>query len=405
MLLSVRESPLFSRANYNWPRSSSIPHEREFARMAFWSSEKIAGHVRQCTVDLAGFRISVVSESDHPFVAACFEAVSKFKSLRNLSCSFYSLDGPEIEIPALRVDELSSLKSLHVNGARLVPSTSKSIGLRIGDCTYTQMPKYLPQEQMASSPSYLSFFDPSCLRRLYLETGSMADINYFLADKLAMAPFWHLRVLKLRLVAFRTTLAHVHAWISPFPAVDDLTLDIECGDGPVPSTPLASQLRAYKGSMPCIRGIDLRSTLLRTLTADRDGDAGSLLHILQMSGSTASTSITSLTIRVFFEDLMAGSVLRDTLLFFPNLRTLTMMVPCDRRSLRRHLSAEPFLRELVERLATVLTVVPALEEMVLDWRFRYKHWKKSWKDIIPSAEELEPMLLPALPSLRHISSI
>ncbi|KAF8181140.1 hypothetical protein K438DRAFT_1841268 [Mycena galopus ATCC 62051] len=373
--------------------------EQEFARVAFWSSEKITGYVRQCTVDLAHTRISVVSESAHPFVAACFEAVSKFRNLRHLSCRLSSL-GPDIEMPALRVEELSSLKSLHIHSARLAPPTSESIRLKLEDFTYTYIPPLLSQGQTASSLPYLSFFDPSRLCRLHLTSLSMSGIDLFLADKVAMASFRNLRVLELGHVRV-TTMAHLHACISPFPAVDDLTLDLDqCEVGPIPSTPLIPHLRAYKGSMAFIHGIDLRGTLLHTLALTKsDCDAGSLLRMLQMGGSTLSTSIAFLTVRVSFGDLTAGSVLRDTLLFFPNLQTLTMMVSSDLRLFRRALLAEP--RSLiVERLVTILTVVPVLEEMVLDWQL----WSRSWNNIIPSTKELETMLLPALPSLRHVSS-
>ncbi|KAF8181149.1 hypothetical protein K438DRAFT_1976249 [Mycena galopus ATCC 62051] len=103
---------------------------------------------------------------------------------------------------------------------------------------------------MASPFPYLPFFDPSCLRRLHLESESMVDIHYFLADILAMASFRDLHVLEPRIDGLGTSMAALHVCISAFPAVEDLTLYIiRCQMGPVPSTPLAPQLRAYKSSM------------------------------------------------------------------------------------------------------------------------------------------------------------
>ncbi|KAF8139296.1 hypothetical protein K438DRAFT_1880257 [Mycena galopus ATCC 62051] len=199
----------------------------------------------------------------------------------------------------------------------------------------------------------------------------MPYIESFLADKLAIASFRHLRVLEIDLEGTYhdsgTSITRLHACISAFPAVDDLTLNIfRCEEGPVPSTSLAPQLRAYKGSMPFIDAVDLRSTMLRTLSFT-NGNAGGLLRLLRKGGSMMPTSITSFTIPVSFKDLTAGSVLCDMLSFFPNLHNLTMVVFLDPRLFRRNSAEHPSLAELGDRLATVLgDTVPALEKMTLD---------------------------------------
>ncbi|KAF8181142.1 hypothetical protein K438DRAFT_1188131 [Mycena galopus ATCC 62051] len=374
--------------------------EQELTRVAFCSSDNIASRVRKCTVEIYAPEGSLVSV----FVAACFEAVSKFTNLRTLSYTHRAV----IEMPALRVDELSSLKSLDIGDARLAPPTSESTRLRIEDFTYARMPKLLSQGQTVPSLPYLSFFDPSCLSRLRLGSEFMFEIDRFLADKVAMASFRHLRVLELELNdrtpgdrrrGTTTTMAHLHACISHFPAVEDLTLRIpRCEDSPVPPTPLAPRLRAYKGPISFIRAVDLRSTILRTLALTSVG-AGGLLRKLQ-HGESTSTAITYLTMSVWSKDLTAGSILRDTLSFFPNLRTLTMQVPPNPESFRMDSAELPSLVELVQRLAMILGVVPALEELALEWWL----WSDDvWKSVIPSAEELETTLLPALPSVRQVS--
>ncbi|KAF8192897.1 hypothetical protein K438DRAFT_1829858 [Mycena galopus ATCC 62051] len=181
--------------------------QRQLDRVAFWSSERIAPHVRRCTVvldpasmsivleDPLAPRRSLIPEGPPSFVAGCFEGVSKFKNLRGLWCSVsHSFN---IQISTLRVDELSSLKLLHIRGARLVPPTSESTRLKIEDFAYTEIPRLHYKGQTPSPFPYLSFFDPSCLNRLHLESEYMPYIESFLADKLAIASFRHLRVLEI----------------------------------------------------------------------------------------------------------------------------------------------------------------------------------------------------------------
>ncbi|KAJ6462467.1 hypothetical protein C8R45DRAFT_1108119 [Mycena sanguinolenta] len=90
---------------------------READRIAFWSSDKIALHVRRCTVNVTEIepRVSIVSEpaSTSPRVSACFEAVSRFQNLQNLACILRSLT--DLEIPALCVEALPCLEWLRIS--------------------------------------------------------------------------------------------------------------------------------------------------------------------------------------------------------------------------------------------------------------------------------------------------
>ncbi|KAF8181133.1 hypothetical protein K438DRAFT_1976232 [Mycena galopus ATCC 62051] len=253
------------------------------------------------------------------------------------------------------------------------------------------MPLLLSEGQTASPLPYLSFFDPSCLRRLRLESQSMSDIDYFLADKLAITSFRRLHVFELKLDGSGTSMTCTRAYLLSLP----LTICHRCQEGPVPSTPLAPQLRAYKGWMSVLPVLDLQSSAVQTL-AFNGGNAGGLLRILQTRETTVYTSITSLTMGVLFKDLTTDPVLHDTLSFFPNLRVLTIMVSSDRPLSRRLFPEPPSSAELGDRLVTVLGAVPALETMGLDWWLE----DNTWKEIIPSVEELEITLFPTLPSLR-----
>ncbi|KAJ7852435.1 hypothetical protein B0H13DRAFT_1904603 [Mycena leptocephala] len=90
--------------------------------------------------------------------------------------------------------------------------------------------KYLPcfQGRGGTPPLYsdLSLFDPDSLHQLCLRSDEGAGIQHFLEDKPAMAAFRNLYILEL---GFNNTMtvADLHACISPFPAIRELTLQNE----------------------------------------------------------------------------------------------------------------------------------------------------------------------------------
>ncbi|KAJ7303613.1 hypothetical protein DFH08DRAFT_903755, partial [Mycena albidolilacea] len=371
--------------------------DRGFEQLAFWSSEKIATHIRSFTVNLARTEMSIVVGSCPSLVSACFEAVSRFKNLRMLTCSLSS--SANIEIPALHVDALPFLRSLHIHGGRLVRPTSPLIQLKIEDFFYTKIPSTHPLGALESPIPYLSVLDPTSLRRLYLRSGSMISIEHFLEN---MAPYQNLRSLDLSLLE-PTNVNRLHTWISTFPAIHDLTvslvLNTDSADT-LPSTPLTPHLRTYTGPP------DLVPLVLRGTPAPRGLTiiqyyAPELLHALRASGSEAYPSLTSLTMRALYPDLGSPS-LRDALAFFPNLRALTISVYSARRGRPWRGSAasiaSPESRELCERLATVFDVVALLDTVVLDW------WVESgyWGQVIPPLEELEATLVLTLPNLKRV---
>ncbi|KAJ7935920.1 hypothetical protein B0H13DRAFT_2463001, partial [Mycena leptocephala] len=370
----------------------------EFERLAFWSSDKISTHVRICTVDLSATGMAIVLDSPPPLVSACFQAVSRFTNLRELRCNLHPLAA--IEIPALRVEALRHLRSLHIHAGKVARPTQSSIRLKLQHFSYTEIPLQI-SEDTQSPFSYLSFFDSDSIHHLYLRSESMISIEHFLDDKKAMASFQNLH--SLELISTETTLADLCACVSPFPAIRDLTLRVNrpCQADILPLTPLTPHLRTYNGPADFLPVILLGSAP-ENLTISRDY-APELLRALQASGGAARTSVTSLTIQVKYPDVAEGSVLRDALSFFPNVRDLTATVYSARRGRPWPGSAATVSstgsRELCERLATILGVATLLNNVVLDW------WVEGgyWDEIIPPIEELEATLSPVLPSLKHIS--
>jgi hypothetical protein len=271
--------------------------------------------------------MAIVLDSPPPLVSACFQAVSRFTNLRELRCNLHPLAA--IEIPALRVEALRHLRSLHIHAGKVArPTQSSSIRLKLQHFSYTEIPLQI-SEDTQSPFSYLSFFASDSIHRLYLRSESMISIEHFLDDKKAMASFQNLH--SLELISTETTLADLCACVSPFPAIRDLTLRVNrpCQADILPLTPLTPQLRTYNGPADFLPVILLGSAP-ENLTISRDY-APELLRALQASGGAARTSVTSLTIQVKYPDVAEGSVLRDALSFFPNVRDLTATVYSARR--------------------------------------------------------------------------
>ncbi|KAJ6479472.1 hypothetical protein C8R47DRAFT_1322675 [Mycena vitilis] len=412
----LSRSLLFEEFSFHPQTFAALRHTDwtlDYARLAFWSSESISPHVRRCTVNLTGIDMSIVLHSETrrraslldptglALVSGCLEAVSRFTNLRELRLSL--LPWAILEMPALPLGALPHLEALHIHGARLTHPTS-SIHLKIRHFSYTDIPSpSILQTATPSAYSFLSLFHSGRLRRLCLKTEDMAGIQHFLADEAAMDAFLSLHFLELVFKA--ASLPDLHACISPFPAIRDLTLEISsrCSDAEsAPATPIAPHLRAFNGP-PDVLATILRGSAPESLTISRDFSPD-LLHALHTASSMASTSaVMSLTMQAKYPELSQGSVLGDILAFFPNLRNLRLTVFSTRRG-RPWPGSQPDVSPegsaaLCHRLTAILTAAPLLQEVILDW------WVEGgyWNEIIPRLEDLEEALFPALPRLKRVS--
>ncbi|KAJ7133075.1 hypothetical protein C8R44DRAFT_870520 [Mycena epipterygia] len=151
-------------------------------RLAFWSSDRVAPHVRRC--HLSFHRRDVVVQSQLPLVNAFFKAISRFTCLRVLSCNISGGWG-EVELPALRAE---NLRKLQIHGGSLSrPASQTSFQLKIPHFAYTDI--FLPRPQSNDEEprrSCLSMLDTTTLHTLEFVTGHSLGLEYFLEDKIMM---------------------------------------------------------------------------------------------------------------------------------------------------------------------------------------------------------------------------
>ncbi|KAJ6479449.1 hypothetical protein C8R47DRAFT_1219010 [Mycena vitilis] len=365
-------------------------------RLNFWSSDDISPYVHRCTINLLAIAapMSVVTDSPRPLVSACLEAISRFTKLRELA--FILSQKAVVEVPAIRADALQDLKTLRIHGARLArPSTTLTpIRLKIHHFSYTRTDYIHFPIVGAQTPrySYLACFDPGTLRRLCLRSQELHGIYHFFDDRRAIAAFKNLHVLE---IVFETaTIDDLYACISSFPAIRELTLRTSRLFRPnsLPLTSLAPHLHTFNGSPQFLPAI-LLGRSLENLTIS-DGSTAALLVALQAAGTAAPRSIASLTMTIYYPELTHGPVMCDILSFFPNLRSLNLSLDCTEPS-----SPAVGKTLLFERLKIIFGMTPLLEEVSLEWYAE----GEGCSAMIPRAEHLEEALLPALPSLRHIS--
>ncbi|KAJ7907050.1 hypothetical protein B0H13DRAFT_2332784 [Mycena leptocephala] len=341
--------------------------EREFQRLVFWSSAKIAPHVRNCRVTLLSSSEPVILYSLSPLLVACFETISCFTNLQKVVCTLRH--ATVLDIYALQLNALPCLKTLHINRARLASSVnSPSSKLKIEHFRCTDMP--FPDSETDHSRSQMAFLDPRTLRRLGLRSSSTEAIKHFLGDKSALGSFRNLHILDLDFT-FRedNTFSQLHACISPFPAIRDLTLNVRCAwdDSPLPSTPLAPYLSRFKGH-PGLLPLVLLGSAPKSLELTRY--APELLQSLQNSGRTVIESVTSLTVQVQYSDISEGSALSDSLAYFPGLQQIKITFYSNREPAPPEALPPVALtsRSLCERLAKTLSIAKALRTVAFDWR-------------------------------------
>ncbi|KAJ7875489.1 hypothetical protein B0H14DRAFT_2715514 [Mycena olivaceomarginata] len=385
--------------------------ELEFRRLKFWSSPKIAPHVRKLTVNLVGIGEKLIRNSPSPLVLAFLDAIPRFTALQDLICCTHRT--LPMEISALRVSS-PSLRLFQIHSARLVPSVhspsifarglaqipsaetssasgadpgrreyglgafamlltqpvawaTRKIALNLGIFSYTDMPFPDP-----GAESQLRLLDPSSLRRLDLQSQSLYAIHHFLGDAPATSSLHNLHVVELTFP--EPTFSEIHACLSLLPAIRDLTLNVtgRCTSDAFPEA--------------------------LTITRGRREYASEFLHALQASRRRAIGSVTSLALPVRYLTLVEGSdVLADALSFFPSLNSLSVTVYSRAPS---HIIPPAInSRALCERLAKTLSVATALRTVVL-------HWSLDGDDpseIVPSLSVLEGVLRSAIPELTIMS--
>ncbi|KAJ7106280.1 hypothetical protein C8R44DRAFT_886158 [Mycena epipterygia] len=370
---------------------------RALDRLAFWSSDRVAPHVRRC--HLSFHRGDIVVQSRLPLVNAFFETVSQFAKLEVLSCNIAGGWGG-VELPALRIEKLAHLRKLQIHGGSLSrPASQTSFQLKIPHFMYTDI--FVPRPQSNDEEphrSCLSMLDATTLHTLELVAGHSLGLEYFLEDKITMASFQKLYSLSITFTA--TDFLRIHACVAPFPAVRDLTLNLKesCNVDMMPQTPLAPHLCRYSGPT-ILLPLVLCGSQPELLSVTR-GSASELLAILRRT--VCPSSITSLAIRVkFHEDIRRGTVLLSLLTLFPFLKHLALHVSSDEddRMLRDSIgSPDAAGEELREKLVNILSVPPPLETVVFRWRLA----RADDRQIVPNASELWGRLRVVVPVLSSI---
>ncbi|KAJ7727538.1 hypothetical protein DFH07DRAFT_1066520 [Mycena maculata] len=361
---------------------------RELERLAFWSSERIAPHVRTCFIGLYGR--SITMDAVMPLVVALFEAVSRFTNLRVLSCNFALMT---VELPALRLGKLAHLETLQIHGPRLSrpdePQQASTV-IQVRKFCYTDI--NMPVDARLSS---LAMLDPCTLRCMELSAGRGRGLEHFLGDQAAMAACHNLRTLR---ITFKDTdFTRIHACVAPFPAIRELIVDLHstCRVDAIPPAPLAPHLDYYKGPAELLPL--LLSSAPQTVVISR-GSAGAVLDMLR-TATGRPDSITALSVPVMlYADVLDGAVLRHLLGLCPQLAHLALDVSADARA---PVDNGPTNRNatgtLCEQLATVMRGANALRSLVLVWRL------DGGRETVPDRADLEVTLRASVPSLRTVS--
>ncbi|KAJ7026623.1 hypothetical protein C8F04DRAFT_1399906 [Mycena alexandri] len=354
-------------------------------RLAFWSSPATAPHVRRCLISLY-FTTSSKLYSDS-YAPALFEAISRFKNLRLLSCNFST--NLAVEVSALRIEGLTHLECIQIHSGQIQPSkTLATPGLKIAHFAYTGIPR------LSTFPpsSCLALLDPDYLTSLELSASwnDTRDITHFLGDKGILAAFHKLH--RLNITFSNVVLTTLHACIAPFPAIRELTVKVtgSCRVDAMPRTALAPHLDRYKGPTLLLPVI-LAHSALEEVTVTVGGARG-VLEALQMA--THPEFITSLSIRVdLHPDILHSARLSDILALCPRVVQLTLEVSSA--------TEDPGLdfATLCAKLVEVLQIPRSLETLMLRW-----HLEGADRTTVSDGPGLESVLRTALPNLRRVSS-
>ncbi|KAF8193955.1 hypothetical protein K438DRAFT_1969246 [Mycena galopus ATCC 62051] len=294
----------------------------ELDRLAFWSSDTIAPLVRKCFISLYCTSIMIDPGESSPLGAAVFEAVSRFKNLRLLSCN---LGYRPLELTGLRVAELVHLQRIEINAGRLTPPHDPPAPrLEIAHFSYTDMPN-LPLYR----PPCISMLDPARLCSLELSPLHPRSFEHFFGDGSPLALFHNLATLK---ITFRNTdFTSIHAAIAPFPAIRALIVHVDgsCRADAVPAALLAPHLDSYRGPavlLPLVLAASAPEEL--AIMPQGNGGAADVLRALQTA--MHPDFITSLSMGVnLYADMLESDVLQDILDLCPSLARLALEVSWD----------------------------------------------------------------------------
>jgi hypothetical protein len=284
-------------------------------------------------------------------VAAIFSTVFRFIHLTSFSCNFC---GHRVDVPVLVLANLQHLREVHIHGGLLCCPTvpAASIKLSVEYFSYTDMSLLLMGPgPLGAATSYLSMLDPRTLRSLTLATGDDHDVTlrgcrcetcnivrrhrigleHFNPDKKTMATFVNLHRLSISFAW--TDRAEIHAAIAPFPALEELIVELtqDCTRWMTmpfdPPTPLSSRLRRFSGPaaiLPLVLALD-GAAHLTELSIPQD-NIPDVLHALRSIAFDAG-SITALALRVLLNtDVCERTLLRDVLAYFPCLTKLALHI-------------------------------------------------------------------------------
>ncbi|KAJ6533375.1 hypothetical protein DFH09DRAFT_1406481 [Mycena vulgaris] len=358
-------------------------------RLEFWSSDRIAPHVRACFVALYATSIMTrrrSTDSEPPLGAAVMQAVSRFTNLESLSCNFSFT----VELLALCLEGLSQLKTLRLHGGHLAQpadSDPPHPQLKITHFAYTDL--------RAARASCFAWLDPAALCSLELSPGGPFAIQSLLADKAALAACRNLHTLRITFAASAFT--RIHACISAFPALRALTVALTDGVrvDASPLRPLAPHLERYTGPAALLP-IVLARAVPEELAVTR-GSAAEVLQALRTAERPEWLAALSLNVSLY-ADILDGAVLRDVLGLCPHLVRLTLDMGSD-PGIPLQNPGPPDTALFSRKLVEILRVPSALESVRFRWRLEVYD-----AQMVSPLPELEAMLRREVPSLKHVSS-
>ncbi|KAF8150383.1 hypothetical protein K438DRAFT_1779018 [Mycena galopus ATCC 62051] len=383
--------------------------DREMARLAFWSLDKVSPHVRACNISHAGYALKPLPpllyliDVRTPLGDTLFDTISRFSNLTDL---YFDYSHHPIKIPPLPLANLPNLQKLHICGALLGDldgqPTSTSYTISAPHFSYLEIPLH-PWTWTSRRSSYLSLLNPVALRSLELSAGDGLDFKNCILDTATMASFHNLKALSLSLS--QPDFPLIYSAVATFPAIEELILDVTHpreGDlDTVPPAPLAPQLLRYRGPAAFLPLAFRGSHPTQLAVTDEDGMIEELLRILTRSGFHAN-SITVLAIRVtLYADICESDALQELLSLFPHLERLAIQVSSDKDPVLVPSDTKPHTAPYVcDRLGHILASPPTLQTVVFRWRLA----KSEDDELIPDLSQLTARLREEHSTLKVIFS-
>ncbi|KAK7022557.1 hypothetical protein R3P38DRAFT_2710504 [Favolaschia claudopus] len=382
--------------------------EHEFDRLAFWSSKRIAPNVRTCYVNLSalGEAISTDPARTTPLVSATFTAVSRFMNLKLLICGAPRM--LPLEIPALQLDKLKSLKSLHIASGSIVPCNTVKLSLEEFIHSDMPFPESHPRYDFFTSPP-IAFIDPSTLRSLTFQSSSIVPMSHFLdgiatdnqsrpaqqtwswlkgwvsqpapntVDTDIIKSYTNLHSLEISCTQFSPS--EFTSFIAAFPALQDLTVgnfrrftSTPGAAAPPPTKTLVPHLKKYRGPAQLLPFILVHSspagenTMPRPHTLDiTRGGLADLWRAFQHCQGVVLAGVVCLRLLAELSELASGDLLRDTLAFVPNLEKLDVVVHSRGTTYPVGQNIGITNKDLCHRVATALSNNKMLQKVKFTW--------------------------------------